>query len=117
MSQTPKKASNRAYKPRSQAGVGMGSRQHIQSLVGLPIGSVQLTKRTVGFCTPRAGGRLHMRAGDAGANRARCRARGGTLSPSPRRPHERALPAIFPPFFVVRGFSMTINQKEYLNGL
>jgi len=33
----------------------MGSHQHLQELVGLPMGSVQPTKRTYGFCTGREG--------------------------------------------------------------
>lgn len=131
MSQTISKAPRSPQETRTQAWVGMGSHQHLQALVERLKRSVQTADEPLGFVrvsgvsrtrgvprrAPWAGAAVicaqAMRWRDPGA------LAGAVRDPFPLPPTasaagtSRNFSQLFPPM----GFSPTINQKEYLNGL
>jgi hypothetical protein len=92
-----RKASNRAQEARSGVGLGKGSHQPVQSLVGLLIRCVQIPNERLGFVQP--GWVLAMsRWGGGGVGMA---GRGKTtLCPSPLAPVGRGPLPIFPDYFL-----------------
>lgn len=112
MSQTVRKASDRAYSKHSAHGQGMGSHSAFQSLVGRLIESVQIADERLGFGQVSSVCSTGVRQGCLPAGRptttrpsTRTVSRRMTLAvkatPLPPTPHLAlgALPTIFPPFF------------------
>lgn len=113
MSQTVRKASNRAYRTRSGAGLGMGSVSTFQALVGRPIASVQIADERLGFvrvsavsegrgvCSVSPAGQADSGLGVRVRNNAPVNAPGdarGTFPPPPYRWRCGGLPKLFPAF-------------------
>lgn len=122
MTDIPSKAPRSAYKPRSQAWVGKGSHQTSQRVVGRSSGSVQLTKRTYGFCTSLPclpAGRSYMRVRVrvcARAMRAGAPAREAPLAPPRLALVGGAHPQFFPTF-LTHGLLSDNQPKGVFDGL
>jgi len=127
VSQTVRKASNRAQEPRSQAGVGMGSHRCRQRLIGRLIASVQTADEPLGFVRVSGVSRTrggatacaldwrcgHMRAGDALARSGRVGGRGTRpFPPPPVSPERGGHPQFFPAFSGFRSTALAGGRVD-----